>query len=144
MTLSSRIGIAIAVVVFAIAQFGCVSVRGGGAAATPTTKPTDQVCLTRGEVAKIQAFKVRCRSKVKALRVKASHKQARATKVHKAKLAACKVRLTGCHKQATTKHACPSCLSSVAVAGLVAGLAGLAAGIAAGVLGTLAIRGANP
>ena len=141
MVRSSRIGLAIAVVVFAVAQIGCISVRGGGAAPLPTTQPTDQICLSRAEVAKIQAYKVRCRSTVAQLGASAAHQSAVLQKKYTAEIQQCRVRLTGCLKQATTKHTCPSCLQPVIIAGVVAGSVGLVVGVVVGVVGTLAARG---
>lgn len=136
-----KIAVAVAVVVFAIAQMGCATVRGGGAAARPAPKPSDLICYTREENSRIEAFKVRCRSKVKELRAKAKHDLAAKDQQHKAKLQACQVRLNGCYEQAKAKQTCPSCVKPAMVAGAVSGALGLAVGIAAGVVATLALKG---
>ena len=135
-----RYSIAIAVVVFAITQLGCISTRGSGAP-LPTTHPTDLICLSRSEVAKIQAYKIRCRSTVAQLRADASHQSAVLQKKHTAEIQQCKVRLAGCLKQATIAQTCPSCLQPVIIAGVVAGSVGLVVGVVVGVVGVLAARG---
>ena len=140
---SNLIGLAVAIVAFAIAQLGCVSVR-GGAAAQPTTQPTDQICLSRDEVARIQAFKIRCRSTLAQVRAEATHDLAVANTNHKAAIQTCQTRLTGCLKQATIVHKCPSCLTPALTVGIVAGVVGLVAGVVVGVVATLAVKGSLP
>lgn len=136
-----KITVAITVVVFAVAQMGCATIRGGGAAARPAPKPSDLICYTREENSRIEAFKVRCRSKVKELRAKARHDLATKNNQSKTKLKACQVRLNGCYEQAKAKQTCPSCVKPAVVVGAVSGMLGLAAGVVFGVVATLALKG---
>jgi len=144
MTHFDEITMAVAVAVFIVTQIGCVSVRGGGAAARPAPKASDQICYTRAENDRIEAFKVRCRAKVKELRTKATHDLATARNQRKAKLDACQARLKGCLRQAIIKQKCPSCVRPALVVGLIAGGVGIVVGVVGGVLVTLAIKGDLP
>jgi len=151
MTRYDLINLAVAVVVFAIIQSGCATIR-GSAAGTDLPKSTDTVTITRAELARIKTFKIRCRSKIAKLRsdkvtMEKKHKSevkyvaAKAKKQAGKVIAACQLRLNGCLKQAKTITKCPSCIKPAVVAGLIAGGAALIVGAVCGVLGTLAITG---
>lgn len=119
---------------FALASVGvgCTTVnkvgRGEGARAkgssvshAPKASPkVEPVCLSRDEVGRLLAFKVRCRAKVKELRLELSHKDKK-TKVEKGtqkKIA--KERRKGClRKTKATLQSCPSCVKPAIVSGLV-------------------------
>lgn len=142
----------------ALTCWGCVTAKHthrGSAGAAPTSKPTlathkkptrktDPICFTREEVGRIEAFKVRCRSTLARVRVKAKHDLETTQRKHSAAIQVCQERLNACHKQAQVKQTCPSCVKTAILAGVIAGGAALVAGVVAGAVATLAIQGKLP
>lgn len=138
------IGTTIAIMLLCITQIGCVTSMPGSAGTTsqPTT-PSEQICYTRAEHARIAAFKVRCKSKIKELRGELAHKGAKAKLLCEGETKKLAVRLQTCLKQAKAKHTCPSCSQPV----LVAGGIGFAAGVVATIVAVAVLelnKGAKP
>jgi hypothetical protein len=129
--------------IVACGLIGCLSPRDHGVqlATTTTSRPSDRICFTRAEVAKILKFKIKCRAKIKELRARNKYVVTRARAELNGLLKRCQIKLNGCYKQALVKHHCPSCVRPAVVAGLVAGLVGVGVGLAVGAVVVLAVEG---
>jgi hypothetical protein len=121
------------ILILALASSGCF--RAGAAGGIKK----DPICFSRAEVARISAFKIRCRAKIKELRAAAGHKaKSNEIKATKARDEA-RARLASCRLQ--SKRKCAGCLQSAIVVGIVAGLVGIGAGVATGAGVVLALQG---
>lgn len=128
----------------AMSAGGCATSGSGGASVRPTSRPLEQICFSRKEVARIMAFKVRCRAKIAEVRARSSHELKTQRHKHQTAQAQCQFRLKACFAQAKLKNDCPSCAASAVWVGVVAGGVGVVLGVAAGVVATLVMQGGKP